>query len=119
MAHNGYARTPLEVYTDPRLSAYAVRVYCVLAGTLRETSNASIGIRRIAQLAAMSKSRAQDSIEELLACGHVATPEVDPGRRSVYVLASPVFGQKQGKVQVVRVAKSGGKILTSVGDKIA
>ena len=103
--------------TDPKLSSFAVRVYAILAAHVFEGSTARIGIRAMARFAAMGKNTASAAIKELAERGHISVVEMGNGHRQMYVLQSEMFGQKQGKVNVVRSGPSG-KRLVSV-EKIA
>lgn len=57
-------------------------------------------------------------IAELENANYIKTKSGGAGRRSWYELLSPVFGQKQGKTDVI-VSSPRGKRLVSVEEKIA
>lgn len=65
----------------------------------------------------VSPRQVRNSIKALVKAEHVQMAERKRGQRAVYALTSPVFGQKQGKVNVVRSTPHG-KRLVSV-EKIA
>ena len=110
-----FSRVEWSVTTDPKLSAHAVRVYNILAGQVFEGRTTAIGIRRIGKLGAMGKNTAQGAVLELIERGHVSVKAMGSGKRSLYILNSPLFGQKQGKVNVVAShPKTGRKRMVSV-----
>lgn len=89
----------------------------ILAAHVFEGATARIGIRALARYGAMSKNTANAAIVELSERGHISVASMGHGQRQMYILRSEMFGQKQGKVNVVRSAQRG-KRLVSV-EKIA
>jgi hypothetical protein len=91
-----YARVPRQVYADPRLEARGVRIYCVLASACWQGSVAQVGKRLIATEACCAECTVISSLRKLEAAGHTQKqPGRRRGHRAMYVLLSPVFGQKQ------------------------
>src|SRR5258708_4797838 len=91
-----YARVPREVVCDRELKLLDVRVYCMLAGSVWQGNTASIGTRLVANSIHASRRLVIASLRRLERRGHIrkANP-VRRGKREMYVLLSPVFGQKQ------------------------
>jgi hypothetical protein len=90
-----YARVPREVVCDEDLKLRDVRVYCMLAGSVWQGSTASVGTRLIASCIHASRRLVIESLRRLEARGHIRKAAARRGKREVYVLLSPVFGQKQ------------------------
>lgn len=113
-----YARIPLTVIADSQLSRLDIMVYAAISSPVFQGNVANIGSRRIAEIARTTQRMVLKSIRKLVDAGHLAIAESKgKGYRSMYILTSPVFGQKQGKVNVVRSTPRG-KRLVSV-EKIA
>lgn len=112
-----YARIPWALLMDTKITAEAKLVYAVLAGHAHQGAVASVGQRRIARMLAMGLATVSRKIAELENAAYIKTEHGGAGRRSWYELLSPVFGQKQGRVDVV-VSAPRGKRLVSV-EKIA
>lgn len=108
-----YARIPDSVIEDQRLKSIDVHVYSALSLWVFQGRTAQVGTRWIAEKVHADRKRVLASLKRLEANGHVKA-EKESGRRTVYVLTSPVFGQKQGKQKVVVRGKSGGKVLASM-----
>lgn len=109
--HIRYARLPWSVLTDRTLSSDAKVVYGIMAGHVFQGNVAYIGQRLIADLSGFSPAKVNRLLKKLAQYIDVRTD--GPGRRSFYVLKSPVFGQKQGKEDVI-VNGPRGKRLASV-----
>lgn len=112
-----YGRVPFEVGTDQRLSACDVRVYFALASSVWQGRTCTLGNEWIAAMTHVSARQVRYSVQSLIAAGHVQMAPRKRGQRAVYLLTSPVFGQKQGHVNVVRSTPRG-KRMVSV-EKIA
>lgn len=112
-----YVRIPYEVGADPRLTTSDVRVYFALASAVWQGRTCTLGNDRIAAMTGVSPRQVRNSIKALVKAEHVQMAPRKRGQRAVYALTSPVFGQKQGKVNVVRSSPRG-KRLVSV-EKIA
>ncbi len=108
-----WGRVPASVLLDPRLSSDAVRIYGMLALSVFEGRIASVGMRQLGKLIGKSAQTVQRRIAELVNAGHLATASGQAGKRAKYELTSPVFAQKQGKVNVV-VSSPRGRRLASV-----
>ncbi len=107
-----FSRIPWTVGTDPKLSSFAVRVYVILAAHVFEGSTARIGVRALARYGAMSKNTANAAIVELSERGHIGIANMGRGQRQMYVLHSEMFGQKQGKVNIVRSTPRGKRLVS-------
>ena len=115
MSEIRFSRVPWPVLTDPKLSASAVRLYGVLAAHVWQGKTVRLGYRKMAELAAMSKSTVQLAIVELIERKHVTASGMGSGRRNLYTLTSELFGQKQGDADVVvSHPRTGRKRLVSV-----
>lgn len=112
-----YVRIPYEVGTDPRLTASDVRVYFALASAVWQGNTCTLGNEWIAAMTHICARQVRKSIKKLCEVKYLQMAPRRRGQRAVYILASPVFGQKQGKVNVVRSSPRG-KRLVSV-EKIA
>ena len=108
-----HARIPLSVWTDPKLHRADVHVYRVLAQAVWQGNVAGIGMRRIAEESRMTLKNAHACIKRLVDGGHLLVSAAERGRRSMYILTSPIFGQKQGKADEV-ISTPHGKRLVSV-----
>jgi len=86
----------------------------MLALDVYEGRIASVGMRRIGTLIGKSAQTVLRRIGELVKTEHLRIAPKVAGRRAVYELASPVFAQKQGKVNVIVSSPRGGKRLASV-----
>lgn len=112
--HSGYARSPREIITDKEIGHAAVRVHAFLALNVRQGAVARVGQRRIADQIGMDRGTVAAAIGELVARGHITIAAAKRGARQGYVLNSPVFSQKQGRVTEVVSAPSGGRRYASV-----
>lgn len=111
-----YARVPFDVLADKRISARAVRVYAVIAGSAWQGNFAQVGKRRLSELAACSERLAVAAVKELVNAGHIERSQVKRGQRAGYLLTSPVFGQKQRDgVKEIVSSPRGGRRMVSVG----
>ena len=95
LPHWLYARVPREIVCDPRLQPLDIRVYCMLAGAVWQGTTAKIGTRLIAENIGASRRLVIQSLRRLRELGHIQTMGVRRGKRELYVLTSPIFGQKQ------------------------
>lgn len=115
MKHSRYARLPLDVLLDARLSARALRIYGILAAHAFQGSVAYIGQRFIGELVGCSAATAGRELKRLEEFGFVNRSECESGQRLHWVLTSSVFGKKQrAGVEEVVSAPSGGKRFASV-----
>lgn len=109
-----YARLPLSVLRDPELSPVARIVYCELALWVFQGATCSLGQRAIAERLGLARNTVADGLEQLEQRGHIEFNRSSHGRRAMYILTSPVFSQKQGRVTEVVSAPSGGRRYASV-----
>ena len=110
-----HARLPETVLHDERLSPAAKLVYAELALWVFQGRTCSIGMRKIAERLGFSKTTVADAMDSLVQLGAIQVKSGQGhGKRSVYVLTSPVFGQKQGRVTEAVSAPSGGRRYASV-----
>lgn len=109
---------PCQVALDRRLSAEHLRIYVVMASSVYEGAVSKIGQRLIGRLVGLSAMTVGRRIAELVSFGHIRAAKCKNGARGWYELTSEVFGQKQGKVDVVRHGPAG-KRLVSVEDRSA
>jgi len=96
------------------LSAYARLVYGEMALWVFQGKTCSIGVRKMAKNLHFSKTTVVEAIEELVKAGVISASKRGAGKRTVYVLLSPVFAQKQGQETVVVSAPSGARRMVSV-----
>lgn len=105
-----FARVPIEVMRDRRLSERDLRVYFEVAYASRGAT-VSVGMREIAKRSGLTRSTVGRSIKVLCDLGHLRTGAGQSGRRSVYVMQSLVFGDigytKSGVPYMVRVPDEG------------
>ncbi len=113
-----YGRVPASVSLDLSISSDAVRVYSLLALSVYQGSVARVGMRQIGQIMGKSAATIKRRIDELVNAGHIKANAGKLGERAYYELLSPVFGQKQGRHDVI-VSSPRGKRLVSVEEKIA
>jgi hypothetical protein len=90
----GFAMIPLEVGSDPRLTAHDVRVYFALAGS-RKGAEAAVGMRRIAKICRIGYRKIGKHLRRLEQFGHIEITVGVNGERARYRLTSPLFGEKQ------------------------
>lgn len=95
-----YARIPWDLLTNAAIPSDAKIIYAVLAGHAFQGNVAYIGQRRIADLSGFSPSKV-NRLMKILIPAYIDVRLDGPGRRSFYVLKSSVFGQKQGKEDVI------------------
>jgi hypothetical protein len=90
-----YSRVPREVASDRRLKHRDVRVYAVLSSFCWQGNVSQVGRRLIAKLAPCVPRKVPDSLRRLESAGHIQIQPGRRGQRAMYILLSPVFGQKQ------------------------
>jgi hypothetical protein len=90
-----HGRQPANVLLDKNLSDRAKVIYGIMTLKVFQGNASAIGVRHLAKLTGKSKSVIHRIINELLASGHVEQQKVNRGQRGLYILTSPVFGQKQ------------------------
>lgn len=103
-----YARVPVTVLGDDRLTAADKLVYAGLACHAWAGNSASVGTARLCALLGVSRPTVLAAMKRLSACGHLAKAPGAPGRRAVFLLASPVFAQKQGEMDQVHSGSPSG-----------
>lgn len=86
-----FARLPVEVLRDNRLSHTDLRVYCEMAYASRGAS-VSIGVRKVGERLGLKKTVVAESITRLCAMGHLRPGGGGRGKRMIYVMESRVFG---------------------------
>jgi hypothetical protein len=109
-----YSRMPEGILHEKRLTAYARLVYAELALWVFQGKTCSVGMRQIAAKLGISNTTVVESIHQLEALSLISVSRPERGKRTVYVLNSNVFGQKQGRATEVVSSPSGGKRLASV-----
>lgn len=110
-----YSRVPWEVLSDPRLKPRDICIYAVLSSVVWQGNYACIGSRLIREGAHTSARRVSESLWRLEKYGHIKRrDDVRRGQRQGYMLTSPVFAKKQGKVDEVIAHPSGRRRLVSV-----
>lgn len=114
-----YTRIPLDLLSDERLKSLDIRVFGAIALWAFQGKTARAGTRWIAETVHAERGRVIEAIARLVEYGHLQIAEAARGKRTVYLLTSPVFGQRQGKEEIVVRGKSGGKVLASVERKTA
>jgi hypothetical protein len=113
-----YARIPDSVLFDASLTPSAVRVYAFISRAVWQGTTARIGLRLMASKLKTSRSVVSQAIARLGKAGHI-TITASGRERTLYTLNSPVFGQKQGKEEIVVTGASGNPTLASVRKKTA
>lgn len=108
-----YTRIPASVLLDTTLSSFDVRVFGVLALATWQGSTCSVGMRHIAKSLGSTTRLVQQSVQRLIVAKHLTVPgEPKRGMRAIYILTSQVFGQKQGRVNVVRSTPKGKRLVS-------
>lgn len=82
---------PCEVLADSRLSAGTVRVYAIIS-YYRQGSHASIGQRKLAEVAGMDRRSLRKHLKTLSEAGHLVF-NTDRRERSIYKLTSDLFNK--------------------------
>lgn len=95
-----YSRIPDAVLLDTELSASARCVFAYLARSVFQGATVIVGQRKIAKHLGFARSTVVAAIAELVSQKHIKA-KGDGQRRRLYILLSPVFSQKQGKVNEV------------------
>lgn len=115
-----YARLPLEVLRNTELSWRARVVYAELSANIFQGSVARIGLRLIGQRLGCGRDAVARAIAEL-ETAKLVTVERSVKSRSWYVLASPVFGQKQkaGAKEVVSCPRGHKQMVSVPREEIA
>ncbi len=107
-----YAKVPMEVLTDTRISWRARVVYSFLAGCAFEGSRVRVGQRFIGEAVGASQPSVNRSLRELVKAGHLEAITGPAGKRSSYDLKSPVFSYTRarryagGLTSTVRAARA-------------
>lgn len=87
-----YTILPDKVIRDVRLSAQAVRVYAVLAGSIpirnRQARSVQLGLRLLAEQACVSLPTLRQAVRSLQDCGHLAVAGKGNLRRRYTLLSS-------------------------------
>jgi hypothetical protein len=81
-----YARVPVKVLSDPRVSDYDARVYASMCALERDNGKVTCGVRMIALVAGKSYSGVAKSIWRLCDYGHVEVNAGNRGQRTWYQL---------------------------------
>lgn len=113
-----FARTPRAVLFDKRLTCYDKTVYDALSWQCWQGRTAAVGSRTIAGKLNISRSQVKESLKALIITGHIESA----GRlrnRNVYILTSPVFGQKQGHQTIIRSGPSGQQRVSVAAEDVA
>jgi hypothetical protein len=109
-----YARLPWSIITSRKLKRLDGYVYAVLAASVWQGNYASVGTRYIAEILHTTQRRVVESLARLQKEGEIKAADRRRGQRAGYVLPSPVFASKQGKIDEVVTAPSGRRHLVSV-----
>lgn len=107
-----YGRIPDDLLADKSISDRAVRLYGIMAMYTFEGNVVSIGIRKMASVLGSGNATALRMVRSLEAGGYILIQAGVNGRRSFYELTSPVFAQKQGKVDVIRSGPRGSRLVS-------
>jgi hypothetical protein len=108
-----YARIPRDIACDANLKPLDVRVYCMLAGSVWQGNAGQVGTRLIAKCIHASRRLVIESLRRLQECGHIRKATAYRGKRELYVLLSPAFGQKQRDgVEEVAIGPSGPRLVS-------
>lgn len=114
-----YSRLPFSVLCDPVLTFADKAIYAAAAVFVWHGRVCVEPCAVVAEMCGASKRQAMKSLAALAKRGHI---KFDDGKKERKVnpveLTSPVFGQKQGKADVI-VSSPLGKRLVSVEEKIA
>lgn len=113
-----FSRVPAEVWMDPEATGSDLRVYCALAAGTYHGNICRASLAELAELCNTTRQVVLRSIKRLVASGHVRLPESYKERRAGwYMLASPVFGQKQGKEDVIVSSPRGQRYVSMDHDR--
>lgn len=112
-----FSRIPRSVLYDLSLTPCDRLVYAALADQVWQGNVAKIGERLMASKLGISRSKVQASLKALLECGAVTKAESRIGNRNCYVLASPVFGQKQTREDVIVSSPRGQRYVSMDHDR--
>jgi hypothetical protein len=108
-----YSRIPASVLFDKRLSVYDKLTFCALSFQCFQGAVSVIGSRMVATSIGISRNKVKKSLQALAEQGHIKKSGQRIRGRNSYELTSPVFGQKQGK-QNVMISGPRGRRLVSV-----
>lgn len=115
-----HSRIPLDVLHSSLVSAQAKVVYCEMASWVFEGTTCARGQRQIAGKTKLARSTVMVAIQELIAAKYIeVVSSAKPGKRQIYILKSPLYGQKQGHETVVASSPSRGMRFASIGPDIA
>ncbi len=101
-----YAKVPLQVLTDKRVSHIAFRVYTFLAGCAFDSTRVTVGQRLVAEATGVSLGAVNSSMQELAKLGHIEAVSQGKGHRHVYNLKSPVFSSARARRYVSGLTKT-------------
>jgi Bifunctional DNA primase/polymerase, N-terminal len=102
-----FAKIPIAVSTDSRLTRRDVCVYGALAQAAWSGGECEVGKRRLSRLAPCAERLVIESLKRLEATGHIRKQSRKRGQRARYTLLSPVFAQKQSSAQTGRDMRNG------------
>jgi DNA-binding transcriptional ArsR family regulator len=109
---NRYGRIPAEVLTSAELSHSSIRLYGIMAMYVYEGNVVTLGMRKIANMMHVGRSTVSRLLQTLVKAGFVKANPKKAGKRAFYELTSPVFAQKQGKVNVIRSGPRGSRLVS-------
>lgn len=113
-----FSRVPAEVWTDAGVNGSDVKVYCAMASTVWQGNICRMSLAEIAELCGTTRQVVLRAIKNLAALGHVRIPSSNKERKSGwYELTSPVFGQKQGKEDVIVSSPRGQRYVSMDHDR--
>lgn len=116
--HEGYSRIPRRtVLHAPDLTPCEKLVYAELADHCWQGNVAKVGGRAVAKNLCISATTVYAALLRLAELGRIVPLERGKKRLNWYVLASDVFGKKQGAVDESAKAPSGGRRLVSAAKK--
>lgn len=97
-----HSRIPRSIlYAAGVLNPYERLVYAALADQVWQGNVACIGERLMVKKLGFARSTVQESLAGLIAKGFIEKSEKRLNNRNCYILLSSVFGQKQGREDVI------------------
>jgi DNA-binding MarR family transcriptional regulator len=89
-----YGKMPALVSLDKTITFEAKTAFAILALGAFHDNTSTLGLRELGRLMDRSLSSAKRYVHELVKAGHLLREKSANGKRAVYVLTSPAFGDK-------------------------
>lgn len=108
-----FGRVPIEVSCDERLRNLDVRLYGFMAAFTFHGNACEMSLQQMAEACHTSRRSIMRALDRLVECGYIVPGLHNRERqRSFYALTSKIFGQRQGKEDVIVRSKHGSRYVS-------